>query len=217
MLQCSIFVRISSINLGRHQVNETTQKARTDRPAQAMKEFAQQGVDYSKNLAEKSEAMADATGKSMQQTYSAAANEMANFHVQWIEMVRENTNASLDLARRLVTAKSPTEFFEASATHTRKQMETFAQQATMLLVMMIASKGIAGVPRASLVVVAATAPMFGLPPAGILLIMGIDQILDMGRTMTNVLGNGLATAAVAKWQGEIDETPEEEELVAQAA
>lgn len=95
---------------------------------------------------------------------------------------------------------------------------TFAQQATMLLVMMIASKGIAGVPRASLVVVAATAPMFGLPPAGILLIMGIDQILDMGRTMTNVLGNGLATAAVAKWQGEIDETSEdEEELVAQTA
>ncbi len=86
---------------------------------------------------------------------------------------------------------------------------SFAQQATMLLVMMITSKGIAGVPRASLVVVAATAPIFGLPPAGILLIMGIDQILDMGRTMTNVLGNGLATAAVAKWQGEIG--PEEEE------
>ena len=74
----------------------------------------------------------------------------------------------------------------------------------MLLVMMITSKGIAGVPRASLVVVAATAPLFGLPAAGILLIMGIDQLLDMGRTMTNVLGNGLATAAVAKWQGEIE-------------
>jgi Na+/H+-dicarboxylate symporter len=81
---------------------------------------------------------------------------------------------------------------------------SFAQQATMLLVMMITSKGIAGVPRASLVVVAATAPLFGLPAAGILLIMGIDQLLDMGRTMTNVLGNGLATAAVAKWQGEIE-------------
>ena len=87
---------------------------------------------------------------------------------------------------------------------------SFAQQATMLLVMMITSKGIAGVPRASLVVVAATAPLFGLPAAGILLIMGIDQILDMGRTMTNVLGNGLATAAVAKWQDEIG--PEETEL-----
>jgi Na+/H+-dicarboxylate symporter len=88
---------------------------------------------------------------------------------------------------------------------------SFAQQATMLLVMMITSKGIAGVPRASLVVVAATAPLFGLPAAGILLIMGIDQLLDMGRTMTNVLGNGLATAAVAKWQGEI-EAEEEVEL-----
>jgi Na+/H+-dicarboxylate symporter len=77
---------------------------------------------------------------------------------------------------------------------------SFAQQATMLLVM-ITSKGIAGVPRASLVVVAATAPMFDLPAAGILLIMGIDQILDMGRTVTNVLGNSLATAVVARWQG----------------
>lgn len=79
-----------------------------------------------------------------------------------------------------------------------------AEQFTMLLVMMVTSKGIAGVPRASLVVVAATVPMFGLPAAGILLIMGVDQILDMGRTVTNVLGNGLATAAVAQWQGEID-------------
>ena len=84
----------------------------------------------------------------------------------------------------------------------------FAEQVSMLLVMMIASKGIAGVPRASLVVVAAVAPMFNLPAAGILLIMGIDQILDMGRTLTNVLGNGLATAAVTKWQGEVDAEPE---------
>lgn len=82
-----------------------------------------------------------------------------------------------------------------------------AEQFTMLLVMMVTSKGIAGVPRASLVVVAATVPMFGLPAAGILLIMGVDQILDMGRTVTNVLGNGLATAAVARWQGEIDAEP----------
>lgn len=95
---------------------------------------------------------------------------------------------------------------------------SFAEQASMLLVMMIASKGIAGVPRASLVVVAAVAPMFNLPAAGILLIMGIDQILDMGRTLTNVLGNGLATAAVAKWQGEVDPEPEVEgELIEQPA
>ena len=94
----------------------------------------------------------------------------------------------------------------------------FAEQVSMLLVMMIASKGIAGVPRASLVVVAAVAPMFNLPAAGILIIMGIDQILDMGRTLTNVLGNGLATAAVAKWQGEVDADPEvEDEALARAA
>jgi phasin len=111
----------------------TTQKAQTaDRPAQAMKDFAQQGADYSKDLAEKSEAMADATKKSMQQTYSTAVDEAANFNVQWIEMLRENANASLDLARQLVTAKSPSEFFELSAAHTRKQMETFAQQAQQL-------------------------------------------------------------------------------------
>ena len=57
-------------------------------------------------------------------------------------------------------------------------------------------------PRASLVVVAAVLPMFGLPEAGILLILGIDHFLDMGRTLTNVLGNAIATAVVAKWEGE---------------
>ena len=75
------------------------------------------------------------------------------------------------------------------------------QQITLLLVMMLSSKGVAGVPRASLVVVAAVLPMFGLPEAGLLLIMGIDQFLDMGRTATNVIGNGIATAVVAKWEG----------------
>ena len=60
---------------------------------------------------------------------------------------------------------------------------------------------IAGVPRASLVVVAAVLPTFGLPEAGLLLIMGIDQFLDMGRTATNVIGNAIATAVVAKWEG----------------
>ncbi len=71
----------------------------------------------------------------------------------------------------------------------------------LLLVMMLSSKGIAGVPRASLVVVAAVLPMFGLPEAGLLLIMGIDQFLDMGRTATNVVGNSIATVVVAKWEG----------------
>jgi Na+/H+-dicarboxylate symporter len=74
-------------------------------------------------------------------------------------------------------------------------------QVTMMLVLMVTSKGIAGVARASLVVVAATAPMFNLPEAGLLLIMGIDQFLDMGRTATNVIGNSIATAVVARWEG----------------
>ena len=78
---------------------------------------------------------------------------------------------------------------------------SLGQQFVLLLVMMLSSKGVAGVPRASLVVVAAVLPTFGLPEAGLLLIMGIDQFLDMGRTATNVIGNAIATAVVAKWEG----------------
>jgi Na+/H+-dicarboxylate symporter len=78
-----------------------------------------------------------------------------------------------------------------------------AQQITMLLVLMLTSKGMAGVPRASLVVIAATLVSFNLPEAGLLLIIGIDQFLDMGRSATNVIGNSLATAVVAKWEGEV--------------
>lgn len=80
------------------------------------------------------------------------------------------------------------------------------QQIIMLLVFLVTSKGIAGVPRASLVVVLATGAMFGLPPEGVGLILAIDVFCDMGRTMTNVLGNALATAAVSKWEGQL-ETP----------
>ena len=81
---------------------------------------------------------------------------------------------------------------------------TLGAQFTMLLVLMVSSKGIAGVPRASLVVVAAVLPMFNLPEAGLLLVLGIDHFLDMGRTVTNVLGNAIATAVVAKWENAID-------------
>ena len=80
-----------------------------------------------------------------------------------------------------------------------------SEQLLMLLVLMITSKGIAGVPRASLVVIAATLSQFNLPEAGILLILGIDHFLDMARSATNVLGNGLATAVISKWEGELDE------------
>lgn len=78
-----------------------------------------------------------------------------------------------------------------------------SQQLLMLLVLMITSKGMAGVPRASLVVIAATLAQFHLPQAGVLLILGVDHFLDMARSATNVLGNALATAVVSKWEGEL--------------
>ncbi len=77
-------------------------------------------------------------------------------------------------------------------------------QLTMLLVLMLTSKGIAGVPRASLVVVLATCAMFKIPPEGVALILPIDHFCDMFRTGTNVLGNALATSVVSKWEGELD-------------
>ena len=83
------------------------------------------------------------------------------------------------------------------------QME-LTQQLLMLLILMITSKGIAGVPRASLVVIAATLSQFNLPEAGVLLILGVDHFLDMARSATNVLGNGLATAVISKWEGELE-------------
>ena len=79
-----------------------------------------------------------------------------------------------------------------------------ATQLTMLLVLMLTSKGIAGVPRASLVVVLATCAMFDIPPEGVALILPIDHFCDMFRTATNVVGNALATSVVSKWEGELD-------------
>ncbi|OXI79667.1 dicarboxylate/amino acid:cation symporter [Burkholderia sp. AU31652] len=76
-----------------------------------------------------------------------------------------------------------------------------SEQVFMLLVLMLSSKGMASVPRGSVVVVAAVAPMFHLPAAGVAMVLAIDQILDMGRTMTNVIGNSVATAVIAKWEG----------------
>jgi Na+/H+-dicarboxylate symporter len=76
-------------------------------------------------------------------------------------------------------------------------------QFALLATLMITSKGIAGVPRASLVVIASTLSQFNIPEAGLLMIMGIDTFLDMGRSATNVIGNTLATSVVAKWEGEL--------------
>ena len=84
----------------------------------------------------------------------------------------------------------------------------------MLLILMITSKGIAGVPRASLVVITGTLAHFNIPEAGILLILAVDQFLDMGRTATNVIGNAIASVVVARWEGQLDPQQEAEPGVA---
>jgi Na+/H+-dicarboxylate symporter len=77
------------------------------------------------------------------------------------------------------------------------------QEITMMLMLLVTSKGMAGIPRASLVVIAGMLGAFNIPEAGLLLLLGIDQILDMGRSATNVIGNAVATAVVSKWEGEL--------------
>jgi proton glutamate symport protein len=82
---------------------------------------------------------------------------------------------------------------------------TLGQQLVMMLTLMLTSKGVAGVPRAALVVLAATLTQFGLPLEGAAILLGIDQIMDMGRTAVNVMGNCIATAVVARWEGVLDD------------
>jgi len=91
-----------------------------------------------------------------------------------------------------------------------------SQQIFMLLVLMLSSKGMASVPRGSVVVVAAVAPMFHLPAVGVAMVLAIDQILDMGRTMTNVIGNSVATAVIAKWEGRRQSEPDDSSLFDQS-
>ena len=81
---------------------------------------------------------------------------------------------------------------------------SLGQEITMLLVLMVTSKGMAGVPRASLVVIAAIMPLFKIPEAGLLLILAVDHFLDMGRSGTNVVGNAVAASVIARWEGTLD-------------
>ncbi len=85
---------------------------------------------------------------------------------------------------------------------------SLGQQITMMLTLMLTSKGVAGVPRASLVILLGTLNSFvpaGLGPIGVAIIFGVDELMDMGRTCANVIGNCLATVVVARWEGEFDE------------
>ncbi|GAB3013773.1 dicarboxylate/amino acid:cation symporter [Spirosoma pulveris] len=100
--------------------------------------------------------------------------------------------------------------FIAQAYHVPLSIE---QQITMMLTLMITSKGIAGVPRASLVVIAGTMSLFNLPIEGLALLLGIDQVLDMGRSATSVAGNAVATCVISKWEGEFRVQPVENDEV----
>ncbi len=80
---------------------------------------------------------------------------------------------------------------------------SLGEQIVMVAILMLTSKGMAGVPRASLVVIAATLAQFDIPVAGLVLLLGVDHFLDMGRSATNVVGNSIATAVVARWEGEL--------------
>jgi len=113
-------------------------------------------------------------------------------------------------------------FIAQAAEATTGQHMDFGRQLIMMLTLMITSKGIAGVPRASLVILLATASSFlpeGIGPLGVAVIFGVDELMDMGRTCVNVIGNCLATCVVARWEGEFDDrrakvfgTPEEARL-----
>lgn len=92
--------------------------------------------------------------------------------------------------------------FVAQATGTEM---SFGQQLTMVLLLMLTSKGVAGIPRATLVILLGAIANFGMPEWPVLLIMGIDELMDMARTSVNVTGNCLATAVIARWEGELDD------------
>jgi proton glutamate symport protein len=93
---------------------------------------------------------------------------------------------------------------------------TVGHQITMLITLMLTSKGVAGVPRASLVILAGTLASYGLPLEGVTLILGVDELMDMARTMVNVVGNCLATVVIAKWEGEFKEASDESLALAAA-
>jgi Na+/H+-dicarboxylate symporter len=85
---------------------------------------------------------------------------------------------------------------------------SIVQQIFLLATLMLTSKGVAGVPRSVLVVLLATASSFQIPATAVLMLLGVDTLMDMGRTAMNVIGNCLAAAVVARWEGELDLTPD---------
>jgi phasin len=96
------------------------------------REFARQGTAFAKDVSENSMATAEETTTALEKTYSIVATGAADFHQQWIEIVRFNTNSTLDFVQQLFSVRSPAEFLELSSAHFRKQFETFAEQSKHL-------------------------------------------------------------------------------------
>jgi phasin len=100
--------------------------------SRANREVAQQGAAMAKDVADRTKAAAEETNRAAGEVYSVVTSGALDFHRQWIEMVRANTNATLDFAHHLIDAKSPSAFFELSAAHARRQVEAFTEQAQHL-------------------------------------------------------------------------------------
>jgi phasin len=98
----------------------------------ATREFAHQGADFAKDVSDKTKATAEETSKAAGEVYSTFTSGAVDFHRQWIEMVRDNTNATLDFVHNALGVKSPSAFVELSSEHARKQLETFAEQSRHL-------------------------------------------------------------------------------------
>jgi proton glutamate symport protein len=132
------------------------------------------------------------------------------------------TGYSFNLTGSILYLGMASVFVAQAAETTMGWHMNFGQQITMMLTLMLTSKGVAGVPRAALVILLATLNSFvpaGLGPIGVAIIFGVDELMDMGRTAVNVIGNCLATVVVARWEKEFDEdrarvfgTPQEAEL-----
>jgi phasin len=96
------------------------------------REFARQGAAFARDVSENATATAEETTKALEKTYWAVATEAADFHQQWVEIVRFNTNSTLDFVQQLLGVKSPAELLELSSAHFRRQFETFAEQSKHL-------------------------------------------------------------------------------------
>jgi hypothetical protein len=111
--------------------NTANKTRNSERPTEAVKEFAQQGAAYSRDMFEKSKAAAQETSQVIQ----TVAKGAADFNAQWIEMALANTTSTLDFARQLAGVKSPSEFLELSTAHSRRQFDTFTKQAQHLTIL----------------------------------------------------------------------------------